>query len=50
MMLKPMKDCCDRKTITGNLQRGHSPSLRLEVRMDLKDMLLVTENDRGSEE
>ena len=41
--------CCDRKTITGNLQRGHSPSLRLEVRMDLKDMILVTENDRGTE-
>lgn len=38
-----------RKTITGNLQRGHSPSLRLEVRMDLKDMILVTENDRGTE-
>ena len=33
----------------GNLQRGHSLSLRLEVRMDLKDMILVTENDRGTE-
>ena len=40
---------CDRKTITGNLQRGHNSSLRLEVRMDLKDMILVIENDRGTE-
>lgn len=46
---KHRKDCCDWKTITENLRRGHSPSLRLEVRMDLKDMILVTENDRGTE-
>ena len=31
------------------MQRGHKSSLRLEMLMNLTDIVLVTENDKGTE-